>query len=154
MNTRRFAIFALAGMSTLGLTACGGGSASAAAYCDKAKALGDVDERMEKVDQNDMKALATEFEKLSIEVKDIAAASPDGIKPEWDRMNAVIGDIAKTFGPLKDLDLSDPSKIDPKFLEELSSMGTKMEGLDKEMTSVSDKIDTFTAKECGFKVGD
>jgi ABC-type glycerol-3-phosphate transport system substrate-binding protein len=154
MNTRRFAIFALAGMSTLGLAACGGGGASSAAYCDKAKIVSDFDDRMDNVDPTNMKGMVAEFEKLNTEMKEVADVAPDGIKPEWERMSAVVGDIATTFTPLKDLDLSDPASIDPKLLEDLNGLGTKMEGLDKEMTEVGDKIDTFTEKECGFKLGD
>jgi hypothetical protein len=148
------ALLAVLACSTLGLAACGGGSGSSQqAYCDKVKNLGDFESKLNTADSSDPKAAAKLFTDLSTSMTDIAKSAPSDIKGEWDKISSVFGEISTAMKPLAELDLSDPSKIDPKTLENLQAIAPKMAALQETMKSSGDAIDVYTKDKCGFSIG-
>ncbi len=146
-------------ISTLGLTACGGSSSSSASgsssgsYCDKVKAIGDFETRLNALDSSDMKGSIQTISDLSAEMKEVTAVAPEAVKADWEKVSGVFGELATAMAPLKDVDLADPTKIDPKALEALQALAPKMQTLQTDMTAATEAIDLNTTKECGFALG-
>jgi hypothetical protein len=142
---------------TIGLSACGGSSSDSAAsgggYCDEVKALGDFETRLSSLDQSDMKASVQTISDVAAQIKDVSESAPDDIKSEWSTVAGVFGELATAMKPLTELDLSDPTKVDPEQLAALQELAPKMESMTKDMTAATDKIDEHTTKECGFSLG-
>ncbi len=154
---RRVAAATVIAASTLGLAACGGSSSDSAgskgSYCDKVKALGDFEAKMTALDPTDMNGTISALAGLSTDLKEVADVAPDDIKPEWDKVTTVFTELSTALAPLKDLDLSDPTKIDPKLLTDLQALAPKMQSLQSDMAAATDAIDVHTTKECGFALG-
>jgi hypothetical protein len=61
--------------------------------------------------------------------------------------------MTAALSPFKDIDLTNPESIDPSKLADLQKMSESMDGLGEKVEAAGDKIDTYTEKACGFKIG-
>jgi hypothetical protein len=153
-RTRRFAAVALTGLiGAVGLSACGSSSSSAGAYCDKVKEVQGLESAMDDLDPTNMGESIKTIEKLASTLKGVASAAPSEIKPEWDIMSESMDQMTAALSPFKDIDLTNPESIDPSKLADLQKMSESMDGLGEKVEAAGDKIDTYTEKACGFKIG-
>jgi hypothetical protein len=162
-NTFRTAALAATLVCSFGLAACGGSSSESAdggssgssgSYCDKVKSLGNFETRMSGLDASDMKGSIQAITELSAEMKDVTASAPDDVKADWEKVTAVFTELSDAMAPLKDLDLSDPSKVKPEQLTALQALAPKMSTMQTDLTEATDAIDLNTTKECGFALGE
>ena len=132
----------------------GGGSNPDSDYCKKVKTTAAAFSGLDDVEPQNFGDLIAALEKAGTEVSEVAEVAPDSIKGDWKAMADVITDAAEALAPFKDLDLSDPTSIDPAKLAELETIGPKLESLGTTIESSQAKIDDVTQAECGFKLDD
>jgi hypothetical protein len=161
-NTFRTAALAATLVCSVGLAACGGSSSESAdggssgssgSYCDKVKSLGDFQSRLNGLDASDMKGSIQTITDLSAEMKDVTASAPAEVKADWEKVSGVFNDLSNAMAPLKDLDLSDPTKVKPEQLTALQALAPKLSTMQSDLTASTDAIDLNTTKECGFSLG-
>jgi hypothetical protein len=146
---RRFSCVLATGFFVL--SACGGTKAKTAdqAYCDQVKAVGDFTQALGKVDPTDIKASATKLTELTGKLNNIAAVAPAEIKPQWVAVAKTFTMLSSAMTKMEGIDLSDPSKIDPKLIETLG----QVKDSSKSMDAQGEAIDIFTKDKCGFAIG-
>jgi ABC-type glycerol-3-phosphate transport system substrate-binding protein len=151
-GTRKRVVVLVAGL--LVLAGCGGGSSSDAAagagkYCDKVKALGDFTDKLSQVDVVDRSGTAKKLADLSNDIGEIVNVAPAEIKPQWTVVGEIFTKLSSTMEASKDVDVSDPSQIDPKIMAALNELRTAPDELDKQ----GEAIDIYTKEACGFAIG-
>jgi hypothetical protein len=137
--------------SAVVLSACGGSKAQTAdqAYCDQVKAVGDFTQALSKVDPTDVKGSATKLTELTAKLNSIAAVAPAEIKPQWVEVAKTFTMLSSAMKKMESVDLSDPSKIDPKLIETLGQVKDNAKAMDAQ----GEAIDVFTKDKCGFAIG-
>jgi hypothetical protein len=119
-------------------------------YCDNVKAIQGYEQKLGALDPNNMKASVETFENITADLKNVAASSPDQIKADWEVVAGAMNEMTVALVPLKDFD---PANPDPKLVADLQDFGAKMTPLQARMSEAGAKIDEYTERECGFKVG-
>lgn len=134
-------------------SADGGSGSSGGSYCAKVKKLGDFESRLTGLDASDMKGSIQTITDLSAEMKDVTSSAPSDVKDDWEKVTAVFTQLSDAMAPLKELDLSDPTKVKPEQLAALQALAPKMQSMQADLTAATDAIDLNTTKECGFSLG-
>jgi hypothetical protein len=133
-----------------GLSSCGGGKKTAdQAYCEQVKAMGDFTTALGGVDPTDMKGSAKKLAEITTKLDSIVAVSPAEIKPEWVKVAGTFSKLSVAMKALDGVDLTDPSKIDPKLIATLGELRTSTPDLNAQ----GETIDIFTKAKCGFAIG-
>jgi hypothetical protein len=133
-----------------GLTGCGGGSSNASGtYCDKVKELGDFTDRLGEVDPTDLKGSAKRLGELSKDLDEIVTVAPAEIKQQWTAVAAIFTKLNTAMQSVQDVNLSDPSTIDPKTIAVFGELRTAPDQLDEQ----GEAIDVYTKEACGFAIG-
>ncbi len=133
------------------LAACSGSDTkSANGYCDQVKLSAQTIVGLDNLDSQNLGALTGGLKEASAEFDKIISVAPAGIKTEWESTGKAISGAATLLEPFKNLDLSDPSKIEPAELTKFTEAAKGLQNLGPTIDANSKKIDEFTKKECGF----
>ncbi|MDO9379567.1 MAG: hypothetical protein Q7T56_12025 [Nocardioidaceae bacterium] len=130
-------------LTTLLLTACGGGNA----YCDQIKAsqddIGNISS-VQDVTVGDLETAADRFD-------DIAEEAPDDVKSEWEKTASTLDKMTEAFD---DAGAESSSKLveaaaDPKFAEAAQAISGDLTALTTDMQSIT----TNVQDECDIDLG-
>jgi len=128
----------------------GGGSGSAASFCSDAEAL---KARFDKLDEGDLSY--DTFVQIDNELKKLTP--PEAIKADYNKLVDAFDQLVDAMEPLKDVDFSDPSAIDPDLLSdpEVTAAFEKLQTItaDDSFTTASDNVDKYLQDECNIDIG-
>ncbi len=121
-------------------------------YCKAVKSTGKTLSGLNTINPTNFGEIVTVFGTAEAQIATVAEVAPDSLKADWTLLGKTLGDLSKALEPFKDVDVNDPSSIDPAKLAEFQAVGEKFTNFGTDFAAITKRIDDGTKAECGFTV--